>query len=124
MIREVNYKEIPENIIKQAKKESITFLDQCIYFGYFIDENIIGISAVRKLKKISILKSSFVLPEYRNKGIYKDMVKYRIDQISHKIIETNAKKESCNYLISIGFTEVKKYKIATKLRYEKTNINS
>jgi N-acetylglutamate synthase-like GNAT family acetyltransferase len=66
---------------KQAKSDGVTIANHQnqMYWGYFFGEDIVACAAVHTVKSVAILKSAFVLPEYRKNGIGKLMVDLRIE---------------------------------------------
>lgn len=120
MIKQITFNDIPMEIIKDAKREKITFLDDSIYYGYFIDNKIVAISAILHHNKFSVLKSAYILPDFRGKKIYKEMTEFRLNELKNiRVIETRAKKINSPYLQKLGFKLVKSFGIADYLRLVK-----
>lgn len=123
MIIKIEFKNIPVSFIKEARRKRISFIKDVQYYGYYDDDKLVAIAGIKNYKKVAKLKSSYVIPEYRNKGIYSELVKHRISVIEQNIIETNALKENSKYLQTIGFQLIRSYQIADLLRYVKTHSN-
>ena len=73
------HKNIPEEILKERLDEMIEFNYKCI--GIFDEKRLIGICGIWILVKYYVGKhieadNVIILPEYRNKKIGKDLIKY------------------------------------------------
>jgi len=120
MIKEIKIKDIPVEIVKDAKKEKISFLENAKNYGYFIDNKIVAVCAILYHKNFATLKSSYVLPEYRNQKIYEKMVEFRLNELKDfKIIETRAKPSTSDYFKKLGFKVIKHFNVADYLRLVK-----
>lgn len=74
MIRPINFTDIPENFIAQAKKERISFLtgEGIYYWGAFETGQLVGCTCLIIYKNgHGKIKSNYVLKEYRGSGIFK-----------------------------------------------------
>ncbi|NLT52048.1 MAG: GNAT family N-acetyltransferase [Ignavibacteria bacterium] len=121
MIKDIEFNNIPIEIINNAKKENISFMLNAKYYAYYFNNAIVGICAIIKNRK-TILKSAFVLPEFRGRGIYKEMVDYRINQLEYPKdypILASAYFKAAKHLIKIGFKVIKNYKKGYLLRKDK-----
>jgi GNAT superfamily N-acetyltransferase len=121
MIKDIEFKNIPIAIIGDAKKENISFMLNAKYYAYYFNNTIVGICGIVKNRK-TILKSAFVLPEFRGRGIYKKMVNYIINQLEYPKdypIIASAYFKAAKYLIGIGFQIIKNYKKGYLLRKDK-----
>ena len=71
-----------------------------------------GFAAIdTKMTHKSLLRHSFVFPEYRKIGIYKRLLEIRLDRLAElnaKKLEATATAESLPLLIAAGFREVLK----------------
>jgi len=122
MIKIINNKEI-EPIIAKAKKAGLIFNNSTnIYFGYFINKNIVGFCGLMTLKNKAILKNGFVLKDYRNKGIYSKLNVERFNYIKSlgiNIIEGNVTDKSIGYHLKNGAKIIKEYKCCKTIQYIK-----
>lgn len=52
-----------------------------MWFGYFVNENIVAICAIDFNPTINsaFLSNGYVVPEYRNRGIYTQLINYRVN---------------------------------------------
>ena len=72
-IKQINYCDIDLNMISNAKKERISFINKkgAFFWGAYVDSELIGISAIFISKNGNAkLKSSFVYSEYRGNGVF------------------------------------------------------
>lgn len=122
MIIKINYYEIPDNIKNhnEAKKNLITFYKNGIYFGYCISDKIVGCVGFIESKNYIKFGGSFVLPEYRNIGIYKALCEKRMGFVRSigKPIYANCTKYSINLHIKNGAKIIKEFKTTFKIIYE------
>lgn len=123
--KEISYEEIQDEFIKQAKKERISFLSvpKAHYFGAYNGEILVGTicAVINKNGKNGKLKSSYVLKEYRGKGIYTELNRMALDYAKeHKIkqLTLNCLPASIGVHIKAGAVEWKKSKSITYLKYD------
>lgn len=119
------YEEIQDAFIKQAGKERVSFLNvpKAHYFGAFENGALIGTICVilNQNKKNGKLKSSYVLEEYRNRGIYTQLNNMALDYAIHnnvKHLTLNCLPASIGVHIKAGAVEWKKSKSITYLKYD------
>ena len=75
-IKSIKYADIPEEFIKKACKERISFLDgEGVYFwGAYNDSLLVGCTALVIYKNgQGRIKSNYVLQEFRGQGIFKKL---------------------------------------------------
>jgi hypothetical protein len=80
---------------------------------------ILGFSGYNKSGDVFILKRSYVMPEYRNIGLYKIMIDKRIEKgikDGFKIFQATTTPMSRNELLKRGFFSIKQYKKIQTLR--------
>jgi hypothetical protein len=120
MIKIISLKDI-EPLLLIAKKDGLFFNKSTnIYFGYYLNGNLVGFCGLYTTKKTAILKNDFVLKDYRNKGIYKMLNEFRfnyINTLGFKYVEANVTKYSLDFHLKNGAEIVKKYKCCTKIKY-------
>jgi predicted GNAT family acetyltransferase len=123
--RKISFDEIPEEFRKQAEKERISFLNkpEAHYFGAFNDSILVGTICVilNKNGKNGKLKSSYVLKEYRGKGIYTALNTMGLTyarEHSVKQLTLNCLSSSIGVHIKAGAVEWKKSKSITYLKYD------
>lgn len=88
IIRKISFDDLPDYITKHKDiaKNRITFSKSAIYFGSFTSTNnaLVGVySYVEYSTKIK-LKSGFVLPEFRRKGIYNNLQRHILEEVKKK----------------------------------------
>lgn len=113
------YKTIPFH--KDGKKNNLIFHENTNYIGFYDKKELVAISGYDVLKSKSVLRSTYVLPSHRSKGIYDSLVKYRIDLLKSKgvkIIEMTCTKMSINYHLKRGAIITKQFKNYTKIQYQ------
>ena len=106
---------------KEGRKCNLIFHKNTNYLGLYDNSNLIAISGYVILKSKAVLRSSFVLPEHRGRGLYNNMVNYRINILKEKqikIVEMTCTNMSINYHLKRGASIIKKYKKYTKIQYK------
>ncbi|MHA1910407.1 MAG: GNAT family N-acetyltransferase [Candidatus Kariarchaeaceae archaeon] len=106
---------------KKIKKE-LPYLDneEGRYWILILEKNqLIGFGSLQELKKKIIIKSAFVYPAFRGKGIYKWILDLRLKEAKklNKVLETVVKKELTTIFQEKGFKVVrvtKNYSIMRK----------
>lgn len=81
-IRKIKFKEIPEDFLTAAKKDSLSFLagEDVHYWGAFDGPKLIGCTSLCAFKNNhGKIKSNYVLPEYRRQGIFTQLNKICVD---------------------------------------------
>lgn len=119
-IKEVGYNDIKE-YIKEAEREHLTFNKKAVYYAGIIEGNIVGFVGVMYYQNKAVLKSDYVLPEYRKQGIYRALNSYRMLKIIEKGIkkvEANLTDKSLPLHLRLGAKIIKRYWICTKVVYE------
>lgn len=92
MIREVKNETkvafVKKSSLEQGTKLTVDYLGK--YYGYFVDNNCIGIGCVKKLNfYMSEIKHIYILPEYRNNGIGRKLFSFLHEEaIKHSKIVT------------------------------------
>ncbi len=123
--REINYEVIPETFKTQAEKERISFLNkpEAHYFGAFEGELLVGTICVvlNKNGKNGKLKSSYVLKDYRNNGIYSKLnnmgLSFARDH-NVKQLTLNCLASSVGVHMKAGAVAWKNTKTITYLKYD------
>jgi predicted GNAT family acetyltransferase len=118
MIRPAEKNEV-NHLFSLAKKEGICFCNSTSYFAFFFKGNVVAMTGVIWYAKKAVFKNSFVLPEYRKKGIYKQLVNHRLKNAYDKninIIEATCTSMSLPYWLNSGASIVKQYKKFTKVQ--------
>lgn len=122
MIRIINKEDI-EPIKKEALLAGLIFNKSTnIYWGYFLDDKLIGFCGLMIKKNKVILKNGFVLKSYRNKGIYTKLNEQRnkyINTLNINIIESNVTDKSINYHLKNGAIIIKEFKSCKTIQYNK-----
>lgn len=78
------------------------------HYGYFEDDKIIGIIAIKAIKRVWRIKSFFVLPEYRHRGIGNEMLQFLIKDNAK--FDCYASQHSYRLFERHGFNPIKTYK--------------
>lgn len=121
-IRPCSTKEIGGVIInhREVRANKITFKPNANYIGAFHGQKCVGCVAYIEYANTVKLCSAFVLPEYRGRGIYKDLFDARLNQVStlKKTIVSFLTKNSLPLHLKYGAKIVKVYKRNWKVIYE------
>ena len=118
MIRIIKQSEV-EPFLAQAKKAGLTFCNSTEYYGYFEDDVLVGITGAIWYSKKAVFKNSYVLEDYRRKGIYKTMFRYRMIAARErgvKLIEATCTEMSLPFYLSMGAKVIEQYKLYTKVQ--------
>ncbi len=109
--------------ISMAKKEGLLFSENCDYYAYYKDSNIIGFCAIKYVSNNkAVFKCDYVLKEYRGNGLLIHMINFRKRILKEKGIknaEANCTKMAVNSHLKCGGEISHKYKNGiTKIIYE------
>lgn len=91
------------------------------WFLVFDKDKMIAFASIKIFSNKVKFISTYVLPEYRRKGIHAELIKQRLDwcrKSGYKIIEADALNTSLNQLKKAGFKEIKTYAKWHKLLLE------
>lgn len=113
------YKTIPFH--KDGKKHGLIFHENTNYIAFYDKKEIVAIAGYDVLKSKCIIRSAYVLSEYRGQGIYDKLVKHRIEFLKekgHSKFELTCTDMSLPYHLKRGATIIKQFKKYTKVRYE------
>lgn len=119
MIRECTFLEI-EPFKKLANKEGIHISKDFSYIGYF-DDKLLGFVAYTIDKNKATFRNDFVFPEYRHKGIYRDLNNFRLNLMKTKGIknvEVNCKPTSLPLHLKCGGKITRTFIHTTRVIYE------
>jgi len=120
MIKPVRYYST-EQFHKEAKKYGVSFKENTSYFGYYKSNKLLGVVGYDVLKNKVILRSDYVLKEYRYLGIYKTLNEYRMKYLREKgynLFELTCTENSLPLHLRLGAVVIKEYKRYTKIRYD------
>lgn len=113
------YKTIPFHNL--GKKHGLMFNENTNYIGYFKGKILCGVAGYDILKSKSIIRSAFVLEDYRGKGFYNELVEFRLNKIKERgktnVIESTCTVNSLQYHLKRGAKVIKEYKKYTKIQY-------
>lgn len=101
-----------ENIITKYKEKKL------IFFGYFLDNKLVGVIALRDESHISLL---FVDKNYQGRGIakalFKEIVSICESDYSITKISVNSSPYAINFYRKIGFLAIEKEKVKNGIRF-------
>lgn len=118
MLKAIIQEELNE-FVKIAKKEGLIFCNKTIYFGFYINNEMVGFCGVIKSKNKTILKNDYIFKKCRGNRYAQKMTEERMQMFKTLIYEATCTKMSINYYVKLGFTKVKEYKNGcVKVRYE------
>jgi GNAT superfamily N-acetyltransferase len=90
--------------LEEAKKSGLVFCNKTIYYGMYIDNNLVGFCGVLKYANKAIMKNAFVLPKYRGNRYGEKMLLARINMLKCKI-EATCTPMSLRYYLQNGFVQ-------------------
>ncbi len=123
-IKKIQYQEIPAEFREKAEKERLSFLmkSNAYYLGVFEDSKLIGCTCIIKYKNGNgKIKSSYVLKEFRNKGIFTELNNVSLgfaQGIGVKQLKLNCTDCSVNIHLKAGAAIERKDKTITYMRYD------
>lgn len=97
----------------QCNKDGLIFNKSTKLYAARHGGAIVGFAGVMTYKKKAIFKNSYVVPEYRRRGIWKLLFKYRVDVIRQKgikKIEATCTSMSIEAYLKMGARVIKQYK--------------
>lgn len=109
---------------QKAEKERISFLSKpnAHYFGVFEENTLIGCTCIIQYKNGNgKIKSSYILDEYRNKGIFTELNKISLEfakELGIKQLKLNCTDCSVNIHLKAGAVIERRDKTITYMRYD------
>tara|TARA_R100000808_G_scaffold512_3_gene2709 strand:+ start:3763 stop:4131 length:369 start_codon:yes stop_codon:yes gene_type:complete len=101
---------------REMKKASLTLTNVDYLFGAFLEgtDKLLGWAGVKVYSTKYILKTIYVRPEYRLRGVYRKLLEYHLSAFNDKPIEAVCTPSSFPCMIKYGFKVVKEYKNGCK----------
>jgi len=118
-IRDVDRAEI-EPFMAAAKREGLVFNHHTEFYGYFVDGTLAGFAGMMYYRSKVVLQSDYVLPQYRKRGIYTELIRYRLviaRKRGYRCVEINCLPASEGANLRLGAKVTKVYKICKTLVY-------
>lgn len=120
-----NFKEVPYWKARQfeevGKKDGLMFKENTNYWGLYINRKLVGIVGYDLLKNGSaVLRSDYVVPEYRGRGIYRMLHEHRMQILMDKGIKhmvITCTENSYPMHKKLGAIPIKEYKRFIKMEY-------
>lgn len=84
------------------------------------EKKVIGFAAVKETAKHLMFTYSYVIPEWRRKGVYKATVAARMEWAKangYKTIKADCTEFSLPYLLKLGFVKIQEFKGWTKVEH-------
>jgi GNAT superfamily N-acetyltransferase len=86
------------------------------------DSCVVGIAGILFFRHSAIMKTDYVIPEYRNMGIHMRLLRYRMEycrSLGTKIMRAHCTKLSLNNYLACGFRKVRTFRNGiTEVIYE------
>lgn len=115
--------DIPETLLCQAAKEHVTIAKDKtqIIWGAYTEGMLIGFSSLVLFKhnRYGLLKSAYVVQEYRRKGVYRALNMARLEyakSLGLPHVLTSAYFEAAEHLLKIGGIIEKQYNEGYKIK--------
>ena len=118
MIGKVTWEQISP-FIKLAKESGLIFCDSTEYYAFYHNGNIVAITGLIWYKNKTVFKNSFVLPNYRGYGIYRNLFEFRLNLTKTRNIrkiEATCTKMSLKLWLDKGAVLIKQYKLYSKVQ--------
>lgn len=119
MIRRITYDQIPERILtaQDARANQVTFPPDAEYFAWLVGDDVAGVGGMKRYKSSTRLLAAYVLPEWRGKGIYTQLLYARIADCMRPI-HAHSTKHSEAILLRTGFRTVRQFKTNKRMILE------
>jgi GNAT superfamily N-acetyltransferase len=118
MIKTITDAEV-QPFLEPAKKLGLSFCNATQYYGYYDNGKLVAITGVLWYAKKAVFKNSYVLEEYRRKGIYQQLFRYRMVAVRErgiKLVEANCSDMSLPMHLKMGAKVTKQYKDWTQVQ--------
>lgn len=116
-IRKITHNDI-KSLKKQAESDGLIFSETTQYYGYY-DDNLIAFTGIINYSNKVVFKNHWVHPEYRRKGIFRNLFYFSVEKSNGKPIEATCTEMSLPMYLKNGFRIMKKFKNGcTKVRHE------
>lgn len=105
--------------LKVAKQSGLVFCDKTDYYGFYLNNEMVGFCGVLKYKSKWVFKNAFVLESHRGNGYHKSMMIFRLKEAKAngiRYVEATCTDMSLGNYIKFGFQVVRTYKKYHKLR--------
>lgn len=120
-LRETSPESIPE-IVRRARREGLLMAGTETLYGAYIGGELVGICGLKINGRRALMKSSYVEPEHRSRGVFREMIRRRLREAlasGASVAEANCLPASLRTYLGLGFAEVQRYKNGvTKVRRE------
>ena len=117
IIRRCKLREL-EPYVKDAEALNLSFLPSAKYWLAEYESKIVGFIALSVKSNYAVSKSLYVLPEYRRRGIAKQLLIESLitaKLLGCKKVTANCLPASLNLYLSLGATVITEYKTVTKV---------
>jgi len=102
-----------------AKKEGLYFSSSTQLYSAWVDSVLVGFCGIVWYKRHCKFKSDFVLPVYRRKGYYSEMMKIKFDMAKNMdYITATCTKSSLPIWLKLGAKITKQYSDVTTVRLQ------
>lgn len=121
MIKVITFQDI-QPLYKEAKKHQLLMSDKLTYFGWYEQDKLVAFVGYKLNRNIVILDCDYCKEEYRGKGIYTKLHKFRMDYIREKedkkIARITCTKYSKGLHKKLGAELIHIYKVSKWEKYE------
>ncbi len=105
--------------VKQAEKEGLTFCQNTQYYGLYKDNVLLGFTGILWYQKKAVFKNSYVFPEYRKQGVYREMLDHRLKlakRLGVTTVEATCTAMSLPWYLKNGAQITKQFKKFTQVQ--------
>lgn len=104
--------------VKSAKREGLVFNPNTKLYLLIDGATLVGFTGIQKIGKKYVFKNHYVLPKYRGRGYFKQMLDFSLNKTKGYLIEATCTNMSIREYIKRGFRAIRQYKKYTKMQYE------
>lgn len=102
----------------EMRKLGLSFSESTNYYGCFLNGKMIGITGILWYSKKAVFKNHYVLPEFRNTGVFSSLFEHSVILVKQKgigLVEANCSQMSLPLYLKMGATVKKQFKDWTKV---------
>jgi GNAT superfamily N-acetyltransferase len=108
-----------EPYVVAGRREGLAFSNSTQYYGWFENGELVGFTGIVPYRDYIKAKNHYVLPEYRRRGLFKQMLDWTIreaQKLGCRYIEATCTEKSLPEYLKRGAGIIQHYKTCTKVR--------
>lgn len=120
MIKIITFTEI-EPYLQETRKLGLHFCNSTEYYGYYINEQLLGFTGILWYSSKAVFKNHYVLPLHRKSGIFNELFIFSLKEAKNRgirLIEANCSESSIPQYLKFNGKITKQYKDWTKIEIQ------